>query len=80
MKLPYLVKAKYPIVKLGFNSEPTKEDCRVLSEFNYQFIVNLLKDIRTNDITKILEGKEMLPEDIRERIQELLNAHEQPIL
>ena len=76
MKLPYLIKANDPRVKLGFNSEPTKEDCRVLSEDNYQFIISLLRDIRTNDITKVLAGKNMLREDIRERIQEFLEADE----
>lgn len=80
MKLPYLIKADDPRVKLGFNSEPTKEDCRVLSEDNYQFIINLLKDIRSHDIGQILDGNRMLPENIREKIQTFLDANEKTIL
>ena len=76
MKLPYLIKAKDPRVKLGFNSEPTKEDCRVISEDNYQFIINLLTDIRRNDITNVLTGTNMLPEEIRKKIQTVLDADE----
>lgn len=80
MKLPYLVKANDPRVKLGFNSVNTPMDCRVIWEDNYQFIVKLLDDIRKNDIKGILDGNKMLPEDIRSRIQEFLEANEKTIL
>ena len=76
MKLPYLIKANDPRVKLGFDSVPTPMDCRVIWEENYQFIVTLFSDIRKNDIKGILEGNKMLPEDIRSRIQEFLDANE----
>lgn len=76
MKLPYLIKANDPRVKLGFDSVPTPMDCRVIWEDNYQFIVNLLSDIRNNDIKEKLEGNKMLPEDIRSRIQEFLDAND----
>ena len=80
MKLPYLIKAKDSRVKLGFDSIPTRADCRVISEENYQYVVNLLTDIRNYDIKEKLEGNKMLPENIRSRIQEFLEANEKTIL
>ena len=76
MKLPYLIKANDPRVKLGFDSQPTQMDCRVISEYNYQFIVNLLTEIKSIDSNKMTSGEKSLPADISGRIQEFLDANE----
>lgn len=76
MKLPYLIKANDPRVKLGFHSQPTQMDCRVISEDNYQFIVNLLTEIKSIDSNKMTSGEKSLPADISGRIQEFLDANE----
>lgn len=76
MKLPYLTKANDPRVKLGFLSEPVRVDCRVLWEDNYQFIVKLITDIRNEDLLKMIQRKETLSKDIKLRMQEFLDAHE----
>ena len=76
MKLPYLIKANDPRVKLGFDSVPTPMDCRVIWEENYQFIIKLLTDIRNEDLLKMIKKEKTLPVEVKLRIHEVLEAHE----
>jgi len=76
MIIPEKIKAGNPFVLIGPHQKPPYADCRVIPESLYQYLVKLVVDIRQADIDRKITGETMLPQHIRERINEFLTANE----
>ena len=80
MEIPELIKAGDLRVRLGESMTPPKVDCRVIAEDLYQEIVDLIAEIKTNDISNYMNGKKSyIPFKTKKKIQKFLSANNRQI-
>ena len=60
MNIPKLIKAGDLSLGLGKSMTPSKVDCRVITEDLYQEIIDIIAEIRTNDIDNYMNCKDNL--------------------
>ena len=77
MNVPHLIKAgSTNVLLVQIKPEPPKVDCRVWAEDSYQEILEILVDVRKNDIKRYIEGESpLMPQPLRKRIHEFLSAN-----
>ena len=76
MNIPEKIKAGDLKLGLGKSMTPPKVDCRVISEDLYQELVQMLDDVRSNDIQNYIDGSEkLLPLELRKRIHDFVTSN-----
>lgn len=76
MNIPEKIKAGDLKLGLGESMTPPKVDCRVISEDLYQELLQILDDVRSNDIQNYIDGSEkLLPLELRKKIHDFVTSN-----
>jgi len=77
MTIPKKIKALSNKIGLGKSMSPPLVDCRVWAEEHYQEIIEILNEVRKNDIQKYIDGESsLLPQYLRKRLNDFLISNE----